>query len=101
MREKNYGASGARKVARIRRESSQRDLQIFGSTVKKQEATMEMFWARILRSFGSTDTLGSTDGPKLRGESRTWCLDCPHSFKSFHISQTIQTHVSQQLDYDT
>ena len=40
---------------------------------------MEMFWARILRSFGSTDTLGSTDGPKRKEESRTWCLDCQHT----------------------
>ena len=45
----------------MRRESSQRDLQIFDSTEKKQEAAMGMFWAKILVSLGSIYTLGSTD----------------------------------------
>ena len=68
------------KGGRMSRESSQRDLQIFDGTVKKQEAAMGMFWAKKLGSLGSTeyDTQG-TDGPQRRGESRTWCLDCQHA----------------------
>ena len=43
------------KGGRMSRESSQRDLQIFDGTEKKQEAPMGMFWAKKLGSLGSTE----------------------------------------------
>ena len=51
-----YSAGGERKVGAMRRESCQRDLQIFDSTGKKAGAAMGMSSVKIL---GSTDTLGS------------------------------------------
>ena len=41
---KSRGVHLCEKGGRMRRESSQRDLQIFDGTEKKQEAAMGMFW---------------------------------------------------------
>ena len=90
-----YSAGGERKVGGMRRESCQRDLQIFDSTEKKSR---RLRWGCLRRRYWVVRihwvvwvvkvhwvVYSSTDGPNRRGESGTWCLDCQHASTFYEV----------------